>query len=293
MQQEKIRFKSNQDQSIKFLLGNSHDSFGLESTINEIVDDSVRSNINPANDAEKMIFFSDKNYTLDFYFFNPEDKDFDNNYAQIFTNLDFGSGFTVTFFDEIIYSIDGSPRQTYSNSFYVLEIYDSTASENQNRIHISYIQLDPFDINYTYEENVIAFFVTRLVTGATTTITLNNDQEASQFYISNDYLENITGDTLNAYARISFYNAKIGKVLNLYNVSNSGSTVNEDLLYFDVTIDLVNNEYSFESDTLIAYQYISEKYQNVVNENIENIINKNPVYRDGNTFTVDGKYLET
>jgi len=130
-------------------------------------------------------------------------------------------------------------KPVFSNSLLIYEFYDSINSDKNTKLGVSYI------FNYSRGRN-------------------SNDVNSYGYYgstiydINQDYTKNIiiNKEILNKqtfiYAKLSFFNAKTGKLIRLYNPYKE-SSITEEKLYYKLLIDKTNYTYQFDTSELNGF----------------------------------------
>lgn len=280
---ETIKF-NNLDINLKISLGDNNDTIGSQQEIDNIVEITKQSLINPINDIEVRRF----NYkpiiepaNLQFYFVNSN-----NEYVNNFIN----AGFTTAEVSSISTRI--------LNSFFILELYDSVDPNTQSRI--------------------LSTYLTKILGGTNTLPNYSITNAAkNQFYYLNiplTFINKQNSSTINVYAKYSFYNAKDGSISLFYNKQNADNpslNTTPEKMYFKIELDLINMTWSYitsntyspyggydgDNDTIItnivAYELSPySAYVNRINNTVSNFDDKQQNYPSGNTFdNMNGSYL--
>lgn len=279
---ETIKF-NNLDINLKISLGGNNDTIGSQQEIDNIVEITKQSLINPINDIEVRRF----NYkpiiepaNLQFYFVNSN-----NEYANDFIN----AGFTTAEVSSISTRI--------LNSFFILELYDSVDPNTQSRI--------------------LSTYLTKILGGTNTLPNYSITNAAkNQFYYLNiplTFINKQNSSTINVYAKYSFYNAKysfynvkdggISLFYNKQNADNPSLNTTPEKMYFKIELDLINmtwsyitsNTYSpyggYDGDNstiitnIVAYELpLNSAYVTRINNTVSNFDDKQQIYPNGNVF---------
>ena len=246
------------DVNIKIPLAATSSLNGLQQAINDYVARESALSINAVTDGETYRFlYGDTDPKLfDYEFSNG------GNYASFFTY----AGFTT---EEI-----NNLADVFTNSFFIMQIYDSTVSENQTLLHNSYY-------------NGFSF------SGNTSEFNLDKTSEFMNLYIPEWFINENTGDTITVFATFLFYNAKTGKLLVFYNKDNESDTT-EDKMYHDVILDVdyLNRNYTLPTGAMNMKELDNAQYTDKVNESISSFENQQPQYPEGKQFNADGTYTE-
>jgi len=256
---EKILFKSRQTQNIKFFLTADNSFGGLQENINDFVEEETGLSINNSEDAETYRYSPIGNISLNASFYSGGT--YDDTYVQ--------AGFTT--------GETSTRNEVVLRSFFLLQVYDSTSPENQTLLHSGYFN---------------GFDFLPLNTG-NTTYSYNNDEEFADLYLPNFYIDTLTATTT-MYGKLSFYNAKTGK-LDLFSIY-SASTSNPPLpetdgdLYFEISLSA--DTFAYDVDTIYAYEIANDDYVDKINNTLTSFTNQKPTYPTGNTFLNTGRYIE-
>ena len=257
MQLIKEKYRSvGKDISIKIPLGANVNPNGLQQAINEYIERETGLSINEVEDGETFRFRSTTNRSIRPYFWDG---------ATLDDTL-LNAGFTQNEID--------NKDDVLTDSFYILQVYDSIISENQTLLHNSY-----------YNGNKIEF--------ASSTVLLAPEDEVANFYIPEWFInENNDGsNTINVYVKLLFFNAKTGKLQVFYNYFKETSD-EQDKEYFDGTIFLSDRTYTLETNALRFSEYKNQAYIDKVNESLNSFENQVPQFPAGNKFNEDGTYEE-
>jgi len=251
---EKTRF-TGRDIKIKIPLDSTNNLGGLQQSINDYIERETGLSINPITDGETFKYKSTTNRSITPYFYNG---------IGLGNSLEY-AGFTP---DEINNSND-----VVTNSFYILQVYDTIVGENQTLLHNSY--------HNGYEIEHIS-----------TTFLLKEGNEDSNFYIPEWYInENLNGGEIKFVIKLLFYNAKTGKLQIFYN-RNKAINTTEDKIYYDGTLFLDDKTYTLETNAMRYNEFENADYANKINESLDSFDNEAPVFPDGKQFNNDGTYTE-
>jgi hypothetical protein len=265
--QETIRYNNNitgNTMNLKINLGLHNNFTGYQQEIDNLTSFTTTDLVNPETDAELRRFklYDDSNLyntaSISFLFYN---KITQVHIANFITN-DF-TPFEIS-----------SKTKNITNSFFILDYYDSYNEYNQNKIFRTYL--------------------TKITTIPIYTI-IN-----TQFYYLNIpvwYIDSITGNTTTGYIKFSFYNAKTGKIVLFYNHDNQ-SLLTSEKMFFKTELDLVNKTWYIDTPSyplMKAYELESNAlYTNRINATNTTFDNLQQTYPTGNTFNYQfGNYLTT
>lgn len=207
---------------------------------------------NTITDLEIKKYSLNNRYFLNLLFFDG------SSYDTKFVN----AGFTT---EEINIS-----NRNYRFSYVLMQVFDGVESQKQNLLHSSYIPIYSFPnkFNSTFDINPI-----------------NKYYEFNNIYLANSLtLENNT----RLFVNFKFYNAKTGNLLIMTN-QNKVST-KEDIFYFEIILNTVNNTYNFVNTNVVCREYVDTTFVNKINE-LDKNENKSPIYPTGDLFDVNGNYL--
>lgn len=243
-----VKLNNNTDTNLVFRLtsGSNYDVDSKEN-INNLLLNKQSENINQPNDIEKLRYRPLTTSYINYLFFNGSDYGNDFTYAGFTTN-------------EIVNGED-----VFTESFYVIQVYDNFDSEQQTLLHTSFVHNNDFIIPK---------------------ITNSIENEFSSIYISRDIL-NQYNDTFILYFRYYFYNAKFGKMLPFHYTSDVIVTT-EDQIYYPVSFNKINRTYQMID--IDVKQFQNSDYLDKINEKIESIPLITPNYPDKTIFNIDGTY---
>ena len=251
---ETTRF-TGRDIKLKISLDSTNNLDGLQQAINDYIARETGLSINPVTDGETYKYKSTTTRTITPYFYNGASLDDSLLYA----------GFTA---DEIANNDD-----VVTNSFYILQVYDTTVNENQTLLHNSYY--NGYDI-----QSVATLF------------TLNEGDEVSNFYFPEWYIsENNDSDEINFVVKLFFFNAKTGRLQTFYNRDKASDTT-EDKIYYDGTLSVSGKTYTLETNALKFNEFENAAYNEKINESLDTFDVEAPVFPEGQQFFDDGTYGE-
>lgn len=251
---QKIKFIPNVDRKIEISFTDSVNFVGLQENINNFVTEEIGISINDVIDAETFRYLPISATTLTLYFYSG------NTYDDSYEFAGFTTGETLL--NDVV----------VLRSFYIIQIYDSTTSEKQTLLNSGYFN------GYN--------FIKLNSTG--TTYVYDQEEEFTNLYVPQWFIESLSGQTTTIYGKISFYNAKTGK-LQLFSISNSNPTIDSDL-YFPISLN--PSGFTYTINPIIAYEIKNTTYINKINNTITSFDNKKPSYPTGNTFINTGKYID-
>lgn len=253
---EKIRF-TGQNKSIKISISDNNNLNGLQESIDNFIEEETGLSINSVDDGERLRYLPTGSTTYVFNFYDGV-----SSYSDDLLN----AGFTS---DDI-----NNRSEAILKSFYIVQIYDGVDTDIQTLLHTGYYN----------------GFLWVVENGSTSTYAdLDEDVEFTNYYISNDFIEIITGSTETLYARFYFYNAKTGKLQVFFNEANELLTT-EEKLYFELTLNPMTKTYEYSSSTLTMKESDNSEYINKINESLSSFNIEKPTYPEGQYFTDDGDY---
>jgi len=258
---EKILFKPQQTQRIKFTLTADNSFTGLQENIDDFVAEQTGLSINESNDGEKYRYSPINSFNINVYYETGGTYQIPSTYED----AGFTTGETSTR-DEVLL-----------RSFYLMQVYDSTSSQNQTLLHTSYYNGFEF---FTDNSNTLNYTATTAL-------------EFTDLHIINDFINTISGSTT-LYGKLSFYNAKTGELVlfSPYSASTASPPAleSDSDLYFEISFSA--DSFSYEIDTIYAYEITNDDYVDKINNTLNSFTNQKPTYPTGNTFLNTGKYIE-
>jgi len=260
--QHKI-INNGKDKIIKIALTQPIDYLGYEESLDNFINETTNNNINDVDDSEKFKFKyldSNKNNKINIYFKYYSGNTYDYNYKFI--------GFVE---DDINFN-----KTSFKNSFYVIDVFDNYNTQIQNKVTSNYLTVLGNSINSNY---IIDY------TG--------NSKQLSYLYIPVNFIENVvTGNTITLYVRLSFYNAKTGKLHLFYNSENE-FLLTEEKYYYKILLDKTNKSFKYivNNIDIIPLEVINNEYIDKFNRSLTILPQKQQNYPAGNTFNyIDGTY---
>lgn len=261
VKKDKILFTYNNNIQIKINITNDDNLLGDEILINKYVNETKDKLINNINDYEKVKFKYVSN-NIDTILLKFK---FNNNISF----LEDGAGFSK---NEFLLNSD-----SVMNSFFIFDLYDNINPNNQKKICSNYLTKIGNKPEYLigYDNQTKTF----------------TDNQLNYLYIPKWFL-NQNDYVIYSFIKVSFFNAKTGKIILFYNKNNSNTLLR---MYFRIILYKNNNTWTFAdimNNEIIFTEYnISNKY----NERINNTLDLNNVhkhdYPDGTVFDYKtGKY---
>lgn len=253
--QEKYR-SIGRDINIKIPLGANANLNGLQQSIDEYIERETGLSINEVEDGETFRYKANRGRTFEFDFFNG------STYGTSLLN----AGFTSDEIDNL--------EDVVTNSFYIMQVYDSTVRENQTLLHNSYLNGTTFE-------------------SASSVYDLEVEDEFMNLYIPEWFINSDDSSVLTIYFTFLFFNAKTGKLQVFYNELNETDTT-EDKMYFEGLIFKNSSTYGISVGGNLAPVLQKElpnaDYVERINESLSSFENQLPRFPDGNFFEQDGDY---
>ena len=158
------------------------------------------------------------------------------------------------------------------NSFFIFELYDKYDVSTQVKILTTYI--------------------TKI--GTTPQYTLDPTNQLYYLYVPMPYINAQSGSTVTGYTKISFYNAKTGKVILFYNPTYALNTT-PLFMFFPTKLNIIAKTWEFLPASTATFNgweiYQNPAYVTKVNDTVKNFNNEAQDYPSGSTFVYsDGKY---
>ena len=249
--------------NIKISFG-SHDNFsGLQQEIDRQTSITTIDLINPVTDEEKRRFGKASapiTQTFNLRFYNGA------THTPSYT----AAGFTT---DELT-----DKSLNVRNSFWIFDYYDSYDPNKQVKIFSTYL---------TTIGTVPSFAIA------------DTDDQLYYQYVPKSYTDNFTGLTVTGYMKISFFNAKTGKV-QLFTNDRHASKSSGEVMCFPVELDLYYRTWEYlvtgtgVGTIVMGSELDNSVYTDRVNATVEDFDNVQQVYPDGNTYNYeDNDYLTT
>jgi hypothetical protein len=208
--------------SLNFSLSSSDNLIEYQQEIDRLTQFTTLDLVNPVTDGEERRFKMNPNpnpnITLHFYFYSVPLTTYDNDTL----NLGFvAAGFTVDEMNEISLNL--------LNSFFILDYYDTFDINSQTKIFTTYLtkilvlpKVSLFGLNNVYIPKY--------------TIGTSSNNQLYRWYVPISYF---TGTTMTGYVKLSFFNAKTGKITTFFNNDNINLTTPE-YLFFKAQLDRSN-----------------------------------------------------
>lgn len=256
---ETIKLKRS-DASIRINIGSTlNNGLGIQEQIETLTNTTSHALINPHVDREVFRFKLKQVYgiyTFKFYFG-------DNTNTSLIN-----AGFSQ---DEL-----NIQALNVANSFFILDFYDSYNPSIQNKLFTTYITQIGRSSEYTL--GVLPVNYTQL----------NFNNQAYYWYVPKWFLnENSKYIVKNIYLKLSFYNAKTGKVCTFYNNAN-GSLKTPEKQYIKCSLDLNEKNWYIINNTnnifVLKELVTSDEYLKRINNTFETTDVILQQFPTGNTY---------
>lgn len=254
--QQKIYLSKNASgATISFPLSAGINISGYQQEIDGITEQTKQELINPIEDFEitRFRYSNGSGNRLSFNFLNSSNTSRNTTYTN--------AGFTSAEISE--------PADVFRNSFFILNFYDTYSSNTQTRLFTNY--------------------QTKL--GSTPLFQLDDNESYEMCYanVPNWFLETENSTFIVAYLKLSFYNAKDGKLQLFFNqsINNINDPKN---LYFTVYFYPQTKTWRFTRDETASEVNPTYAYVQRNNDTFQNFENKKQTYPTGNVFEDDGTY---
>lgn len=254
MLRQKIKISTTGDDAIINIDLKSEYMLGdLSQDIDNLITKETDGSINDTFDEEKLRFMPSTNYSMIANFYSTGSTSYVTNVAP----------------NEFVSSATTS--SAFVNSFYIFKVFDSTQENIQNLLHTSYLN----------GNNFIGF--------SSNGYPWNLNYEYGDVHIPYSFLDPITANTVNLYAKLFFYSGKSGKV---YPFSKNDPTTggSEADQYNTLTLNRTTKRYTVTTP-FSFYEITNPIYVDLVNDSVDSIGIEKPTYPSGNTFTIDGQYV--
>ena len=242
----KIQPIPSRDINLKISLSTDNSLSGLQQDIQNYVERETGLSINSADDGETFRYLPTGETTLTFEFFSG---------GTYYTSL-LAAGFES---DDIGFT------GPILSSFYLLTLFNDRSRTSQLKLNNGFLN------GYDFAGS-----------GDTTIYDINSNDEFSNLYINNDFINTLTGETT-LYFTLSFYNGKTGKLQLFYN-KDLESDVTENRNYFELTLNPTEKTYDWSS-TINAKEITNTGFTETINETIDNFENQKSVFPSGNALS--------
>lgn len=181
--------------------------------------------------------------------------------------------------------ISGNTK-TFQNSFFILDFFDTKNIYSQKKLSTNYI---------TKKQNApYSFYLLNNYDVDDIKVPVN---QTNSIQIPEYFLNSTTGNTLNCYCRMMFYNAKSGTTTTFFNNAKINAT-DSSKLFFDIEINKSEKTWKFINQTVLAginpmvsvmaiEPNKNNLYSKRINDGVENFNNKIENYPTGTTFNYD------
>ena len=257
---QKIRYDGN-DMNLQINLGSFDNLFGLQQEIDSETQYESNRSINNVIDEEKRRFKLGTTDTqrIKFLFYNSST----GLYTPHFTNAGFTNNELTT------------KNIKVRNSFWIFDYYDDFDPNSQNKIFTQYI--------------------TRIGTAPIYDIN-DSDDQIYYWYVPLSYINKFTGNTVNGYMKVSFFNSKTGKLILFYNSANE-SLHTPQKMYFECVLNLQNKTWIFNTSNypnVIGKEILTNAYVERINDTYSKFTQKKQNPPSGNTYNYKtNTYLKT
>jgi len=242
--------------NIKFNLSSDDNFLGYQQEIDNLTQGVSDTLINPEIDLEERRFK---------YVLHSPAVQFNFFFGSSPTNTFEAAGFTTP---ELI-----QQQLNTLNSFFIFELYDS------------------YDVST--QVKVLTTYITKI--GLAPQYTLNSNNQVYYLYVPLPYINAQSGSTTTGYTKISFYNAKTGKVILFYNPTYALDTT-PLYMFFPTRLNVVTKTWEFLPTSTATFSaneiWQNPAYTNKVNATVDNFNNEAQNYPSGQTFNYStGKYF--
>ena len=235
-----------QDINIKIALSPDNILSGLSEDIVNFVEIETGLSINAADDGETYKYLPTGETIMTFEFYSG------TTYSADLYSAGFEAS-EIGFTDPIL------------SSFYLLTLFDTRSRSSQQKLH------DGFFNGFKF-----------IAQSATTIYNIDADNEFSNLYITNDFINTLSGDTT-LYFTLSFFNGKTGAVQLFFN-SGLTSNTTEDRNYFSLELNPTGKTYTWSS-SINAREITNTGFTKTYNETIDKFENQKPLFPSGNAVS--------
>ena len=245
-QKFKIQPIPSQDINIKIGLSNDNTLSGLSQDIEDFVEKETGLSINAADDGETFKYLPTGETTMTFEFYSGFTYSADLYHAG-FDSSDIG------FTDPIL------------ASFYLLTLFSDRKRTSQQKLHNGFFGGFSF-----------------IAESATTIYNIDANNEFSNLYITNDFINTLSGNTT-LYFTLSFFNGKTGEVQLFFN-SGLTSNTTEERNYFELLLNPTGKTYTWSS-SINAREMTNSGFTETYNEDIDKFENQKPLFPNANAVS--------
>lgn len=183
--------------------------------------------------------------------------------------------------------------KSFQNSFFILDFYDSDDIYKQKKLSTNYITKKQ---NAPYKKQNAPYSMYLLNNYDVDDVKVPINQSNS-IQVPKNFLSSTTGNTMNMYCRMMFYNAKSGTTTTFFNNININN-VDSSKLLFKIEINKSNKTWKFINQNLItgttpmvavigSEPNKNNLYNSRINNGIENFANKIENFPTGTTFNYE------
>ncbi len=249
---------STNDKTLTIPIISRTNPLGYDDNVSALVNSASDNSVNAGSDLEVRRFKRNNQFGelqgLTYRFFTG------STYATQLAPYDFAANGLTKISNEV------------RNSFYLMQVYDSFDENTQTKLHTGYF--NGYD------------FTTKSANLDSTYTATTESTEFLDIYISNAFLETLSGVTTRLYAKFLFYSAQSSK---FYPFGRMENLVNQEDVYTRIDINPTTFKYSFV-DSVFVTEIVNPSYVELINNTVSSIPVQKTVYPAGNTFTSDGEY---
>lgn len=155
-----------------------------------------------------------------------------------------------------------------------------------------------FDLYDTYDANtqikILRTYITKI--GILPQYTLDSNNQIYNLYVPLAYMDVENVSSITGYTKMSFYNAKTGKIILFYNPTYILTPRSPQFLYFPTKLNVIQKTWEFLPASTTIFNanemWQSPQYSQRVNNTFSNFNNEAQDYPSGSTFNYQtGKYV--
>ena len=256
----------NNDIKLKFSLSNNTEFTGQQQEIDRLTQFNTFDIVNPPVDGEKNRFTypSNENDSITFQFYSELNKQY------------------VSSFNSTMFTVDETSTINLktSNSFFIMDFYDSFNTYNQNRIFSTYL--------------------TKIIGNTSTYLLSRGINQWNKIAIPNWFINQHNTNEITGYTKFTFYNAKTGRLVPFFNLANNNVTTLEKY-YVRTILNISNWSYRFvitgANQNNIIFREIdvskNQRYIDKVNDTVNRFNDLRITYPMGNAFNPNTRNYET
>jgi len=167
--------------------------------------------------------------------------------------------------------------------------YQYAGFENIDLTKLSFDYIDIYDsINNNTAQKLDTIYIYPTDSSTTNVIIQARNIEANM-YLANNFIDK-NEDIFTVYGRLFFFNAKTGNI-HIFNNFDNLTDINENRLYFPITITKTTYSYSTFSNDISFIENKNSQYVNKYNSNIDKNFNKELFISSKTIFKTDGTYI--